>query len=114
MKKIFSNTTRSLTALIILGAFIFSFMHSELGLFNFDDGNHETHDYCLIVDGTTNQISKISNTQQLKPSLEKIACLHCFNELPGTSSILSFRIKKDFLIPKDKVDLFLRNSSFLI
>lgn len=114
MKRLISNKTKKIISVLILGVFVFSFLHSELGLFNFDDGNHETHDYCLIVDGTTNQINKISNAQQLKPSLEKIACLQCINELPGTSSILSFRIKKDFLIPKDKVDLFLRNSSFLI
>lgn len=37
---------------LVLAIFLFSFFHSELGLFNYDHGNHSEHDHCEIVQVT--------------------------------------------------------------
>jgi len=34
---------------LIIAIFLFSFVHSELGLFNYDHGDHSEHDHCEIV-----------------------------------------------------------------
>jgi len=114
MKKIISDSTKRFISILILGALVFSFLHSELGWFNFDDGHHETHDYCQIVDGKTHQINKTVNNQLPKPSIEKIVYIHCIKELADIISISPIRIKNDFLIHINTIDLFLQHSSFLI
>ncbi len=37
---------------LMLVFFLFSFVHSELGLFDFDHGAHAEHDHCEIVQAT--------------------------------------------------------------
>lgn len=37
---------------VIVAIFLFSFVHSELGLFNYDHGDHSEHDHCEIVQTT--------------------------------------------------------------
>lgn len=38
---------------LIIAIFLFSFVHSELGMFNYDHGNHSEHDHCEIVQTTS-------------------------------------------------------------
>ena len=39
-----------LIALTLLGAIVFTFLHSELGFLDYDGDNHGAHDYCEIVE----------------------------------------------------------------
>jgi len=37
---------------IILTALVFTFLHSEIGMFEFDSCDHSAHDYCEIIKNT--------------------------------------------------------------
>jgi hypothetical protein len=55
---------KRLIGIAILTVFVFSFLHSELGLLDHDDDNHSSHDHCTIVNGSTTPTSK-TNTSEL-------------------------------------------------
>lgn len=52
--------TRIISKMLLL-VLAFSFAHSELNQFVFDDSDHVEHDYCKLVDDTTTRIAKYSN-----------------------------------------------------
>jgi hypothetical protein len=114
MKKIITNKTRRLISAFIIGAFVFSFLHSELGLFDYDNGHHEHHDYCKIVDGKTTRINKVTVSQQIKPPLEKIAIIPNEDDFTNHKSSTLISVKYELLIPPDNIDLYIHNSTFLI
>jgi hypothetical protein len=55
---------------VIVAIFLFSFVHSELGLFNYDHGDHSEHDHCEIVQ-TTNIPSVSFKVPQPKLEINK-------------------------------------------
>lgn len=50
---------KSFVGIIVLSTFLFSFLHSELGLLSHEDNDHSAHDYCNIVDDSTPPTIKI-------------------------------------------------------
>ena len=44
--------TIKVATILTLMAIVFAFLHSEVGLFNYNNENHDTHDYCKIVNTT--------------------------------------------------------------
>ncbi len=61
MKKLKLNSSVKAVSIILLLFIAFSFAHSELNQFEFDDSDHVEHDYCKLVDDTTTRIAKYSN-----------------------------------------------------
>ncbi len=113
MKTIFRNSVKRSIALLFLGAFIFSFLHSELGLLDFDGDNHGAHDYCQIVKNT-NAHSKILRDTLPKLELNKYICIHCFDEIEAKETQTSFERAYNHLKAKTATDLYLFNNTFLI
>jgi hypothetical protein len=58
VNKCYSLNCSGVTAFLILAAFIFLFIHSELGLWFPENHYHNSHDFCKLVDGSTTQIQK--------------------------------------------------------
>jgi len=113
MKRLILNRTKRFFTLLILGAFIFSFLHSELGLFDYDNGNHESHDYCLIVKNSHVHSVKTVTVQPIKEIVEKTVCLHCFEEIQGQED-LSLIVNNEFSSPRHSSEIYLHNNTFLI
>lgn len=113
MKNIFRNGVKKTMALLILGVFVFSFLHSELGLLDFDGGNHGEHDYCQIVKNT-NTYSKILREDLPKLELNKDICIHCYNEIEAKKTLITFGKADYHLKTKPTTDLYLFNNTFLI
>jgi hypothetical protein len=113
MKDLFSKNTRRTITLILLGFFVFSFLHSELGFINCDTNNHGTHDYCQIVKYTDAQSKILPNTL---PRLErnKDLCVHCFKEVEVNVTKTYFERTDHHLKAKASTDLYLFNNTFLI
>ncbi|MBK6912484.1 MAG: hypothetical protein IPH11_01950 [Ignavibacteriales bacterium] len=108
------NTHRMLKVIVsvIFTVFIIIFLHSEFGLFDFDENNHSTHDYCYLVDNTTAQTLTQSTLPQLK--VEGSFCFHCIQEIE-TNEILATTFEyKDFIYPLKNSDLYILNKVFLI
>lgn len=56
-----------ITGIAVLSAFIFSFLHSEIGFLHFENESyHDSHDHCLIVNGTTTRDTKLVSADFLK------------------------------------------------
>ena len=113
MKKIFRNTTTKIISLILLGFFVFSFLHSELGFLDYDGDNHGTHDYCEIIKNT-NTHSSILKDELTKLEINKDICFHCFEEIEATAVQTSFERTDHHLKAKPSTDLYLFNNIFLI
>ncbi|MEW6506166.1 MAG: hypothetical protein AB1432_00315 [Bacteroidota bacterium] len=113
MKLNFRNSAKQITALILLGFFVFSFLHSELGFLDFDGDNHGAHDYCQIVKNT-NPHSKILREDLPKLELNKNICIHCFEEIEAQETQTSFERTDYHLKAKPSTDLYLVNNTFLI
>ncbi len=113
MKNFFRNSAKKTMALLFLGAFIFSFLHSELGLLDFDGDNHGAHDYCQIVKNT-NAHSKILRENLPKLELNKYICIHCFEEIEAQETQTSFERIDHHLKTLSSADLYLFNKTFLI
>jgi len=100
---------------IILAVFIFTFMHSELGFLTPENHTHKTHDFCQLVDGTTNQIQKTVNTTLYKPTVIKDICFHCFDEAPTVNEkVLSRTSENDLIKGGYAGDIHIQNCTFLI
>ena len=113
MKIIFRNSVKRTIALLFLGVFVFSFLHSEMGFLDFDGDNHGAHDYCQIVKNTNAQ-SKILPEPLPKLELNKYLCVHCFEEVEAQVAQTSFEITDHHLKAKPSTDLYLFNNTFLI
>lgn len=100
-------------ALLFLGAFVFSFLHSELGLLDFDGNNHGAHDYCQIVKNT-NPHTKILREDLPKLELNKDICIHCIDDVKGDDVITSLAITNEHQIFKQSTKVYLFNRTFLI
>lgn len=57
-----------LVALLVFGTLSVSFLHSELGVWDFDNDNHGHHDFCELVKSAT-AIQKLAKTEHVKPVL---------------------------------------------
>lgn len=115
MKK--TNRHRSLEKIagIILAVFIFTFMHSEFGFLTPENHTHNTHDFCQLVNDTTNQIQKTVNTTLYKPALIKDICFHCLDEIPSVNEKVLSKIFEDDLIKGSYAgDMHIQNCTFLI
>jgi len=113
MKIFFRNSVKRKIALILMGVFIFSFLHSELGFLDFDGDTHGEHDYCQIVKNT-NPHTKILREDLPKPELNKAICIHCFDEIEAQETQTSFERADLHLQAKPTSDLYLFNNTFLI
>ncbi len=113
MKNIFRNSVKKIIALLLLGFFVFSFLHSELGLLDYDGNNHGAHDYCEIVKNTNNH-SKTLKDELPKLEVNKDFCIHCFETIEAQAVQTSFEITGHHLKAKPFTDLYLFNRTFLI
>ncbi|MCK9212320.1 MAG: hypothetical protein M0P61_15875 [Ignavibacteriaceae bacterium] len=113
MNEFFRNSAKKVTALLLLGFFIFSFLHSELGLLDHDNDNKACVDYCEIIKNA-NTHSNILKDELPKLELNKDICFHCFEEVEATSVQTSFEITDHHLTTKPFPDLYLLNRTFLI
>ena len=55
-----------LVALIVIGSLAVSFLHSELGVWDFDDDDHGRHDFCELVKSAS-AMHKLAKTELVKP-----------------------------------------------
>lgn len=113
MKKILRNSTKKITSIILLGIIVFSFLHSELGFFNYDNCNHSTHDYCQIVKNTDAHSKTLRNNLPV-PELNKNICIHCVDDVKGDEVITSLTITDEHRILKKSTEVYLFNKTFLI
>ena len=98
---------------MLLGFFVFSFLHSELGLLDFDGNNHGVHDYCEIVKNTNNH-SKTLKDDLPKLEINKDFCFHCFEEIEAQVTQTCFERTDDHQIVKQSTEVYLFNRTFLI
>lgn len=113
MKKIFRNSTTKIISLTLLGFFVFSFMHSELGLLDHESDNKACVDYCDIIKNASTH-SNILKDELPKLELNKDICFNCFEKIEATSVQTSFEITDHHFTTKPFPDLYLLNRTFLI
>jgi hypothetical protein len=113
VNNIFINRTKRKIALILLGFFVFSFLHSELGFLDYDGDNHGAHDYCQIVKNTVTH-SKILSTNLPRLEKNRVICFNFFEEITAQVVQTSFFVTDHHLKEKPSSELFLVNSAFLI
>ena len=107
------NDLKRIIAIILLGGFVFTFLHSELGFLDYDGDNHGAHDYCKIVKNT-NTHSNILRDELPKLELNKDICFQCFEEIEAIAVQTSFEITDHHFTTKPFPDLYLLNRTFLI
>ncbi|MCR4418006.1 MAG: hypothetical protein NUV92_09730 [Ignavibacteria bacterium] len=102
-----------LVALALLGTIAFTFLHSELGFFDFDGDNHGAHDFCEIVKNISSRTKTIKD-ELPKLGLTKILCTRCL-QIEETS-VQSFIYNKTYqpTILSHSTHTYLFNSTFLI
>jgi hypothetical protein len=109
----FNKTLRLIILLFLLGNGALLFFHSELGLFNCENDNHNAHDYCEII--------KITNThnnilKDIQPSFE-VAKTHFLQyAIEADTQILLACLcrSEEHIIYKQSIKTYLFNQSFLI
>ena len=55
-----------LVALLVFGTLSVSFLHSELGVWDFDNDNHGHHDFCELVKSAT-AMQKVAKSELVNP-----------------------------------------------
>jgi hypothetical protein len=97
-------------SLILLGVIGFIFVHSELGVLNFDEGNHGQHDYCEILKSGAS-LEKIIKDEIIEaPVSIHSSCVYCHHQSNrGSVAVVAFTTLSDI-----EIDLLLRNSVLLI
>jgi hypothetical protein len=113
MNELFRNSAKRIIALLLLGFFIFSFLHSELGLLDHDNDNKACVDYCEIIKNA-NTHSNILKDELPKLELNKDVCIHCLEEIKAQIVQTSFEITDHHQKTKLFPGLYLLNRTFLI
>lgn len=99
---------------IILTMITLAFLHSEFELFNFDEHNHGTHDYCEIVKTSTIRVTNYFAKSLVNLKKNNSICFHCVEK--ANQQITSY-FKLDFEqfhTPQKNTDIYLHNRVFLI
>jgi len=107
------NDLKRIIAIILLGSFVFTFLHSELGFLDFDGDNHSAHDFCEIVKNIHTH-SQISREELPKLEFNKDIFVHCFESIQAQTAQTSLEISDHHLKAKPVIDLFLFNRILLI
>ena len=113
MKNIFRNNVKRTIAILLLGLFVLSFLHSELGFLDFDGDNHGAHDYCEIVKNT-NVPTKVFREELPKLEYNKDICIHCFEEIEMQATQACFQMADQHILDKYSTEVNLFNKTFLI
>jgi hypothetical protein len=113
MKNNILNKKTGLPAILLLLAISFSFLHCELGILTVKSDNHETHDYCQLVNAVN---PPNINTTKVLP-LAPVVCDYYF--IPAISDILlSAKFENIYYLiyqsPPQKEKLFIQNNILLI
>lgn len=109
--KISQNKMIKLVSLTLVGAIIFTFLHSEFGFLDSEGDNHSTHDYCEIVKGA--RIEKPNTQNKISPPIIKFVKNICSDEYKTTEDGLQneqFTSTKKILY----ISTFLINRTILI
>lgn len=115
MKRKFRNRITKLTAIIFLSAFLFSFLHSELGFLNYDGDNHAAHDHCqLVKNGSTTHANNSIINLKIKPTSEKDFSFHCSEKITSQENVNLISANKEFISLKKPSEIYLHNNTFLI
>ena len=104
---------KKVIGIAVLTAFVFSFLHSELGFLNHDDDNHSSHDHCTIVNGSTTPTSKTNSSNLIKLKADFVFIPKIIEE--ENQKALTFFLETDnphFTNKTNKV--YLDNNTFLI
>jgi uncharacterized membrane protein len=112
-RKILGGFETRIISIVIFTALMFTFLHSEIGLFDFDGNKHATHDYCEIVKNT-NTHTKILREEFTKLEVNKDNYIHSFETFEARVSQTSLVITNHHLKAKPFPDLYLVNKTFLI
>jgi hypothetical protein len=107
------NKITKVIAFCSLTMLTFTFLHSEIGLFDFDGNNHASHDYCEIVKNT-NAHSKLLKEELPKLEPNKSLCFHFINETETQVVQVYFENTDHHLIGKQSTEIYLFNRTFLI
>ncbi|MGK9477988.1 hypothetical protein ACSSV9_14375 [Melioribacter sp. OK-6-Me] len=108
------NRITKIIAAIIFTVIVFTFLHSEAGLLNYDGDNHGTHDYCEIVKTATNKITKDVSKDIYKLPVDKSIYFHCIDETNQHSKSISILGSEQFYTPQKTTKVYLFNRTFLI
>ena len=115
MKKSNRHISLKKIAGIILAVFIFTFIHSELGFLTPDNHSHQTHDYCQLINGSTNKIQKNVNTTLYKPTVIKDIRSRSLDETPTVNEkVLSRTSENDLIKGGYAGDIHIQSCTFLI
>jgi hypothetical protein len=106
------NKIVKITALSILIAMAFSFIHSELDQFSYDF-DHNEHDYCDLVDGATLQLTKTSSSL-LKIKIVKITSLNSAYIITKSSNLIKKKDFEQYFTAQNSTQLYIYNNTFLI
>lgn len=107
------NRSTKNISIIIIAILAFIFLHSEFGLFDLDENNHNTHDYCEIIKNTTSQ-SKILQQKLPKYEFNDIIYFHCYEKNEKQTAQIAFEIVNHNLRANSATDIYLFNRTFLI
>lgn len=113
MKIYILNKKTSILALLLLLAITFSFIHCELGILSVKCDNHETHDYCQLVNAVNPSNINITKVLQPSPVLNGYYLLPSTNNeiLSGTDENIYYLIYQS---PPQKFKLYIQNNILLI
>jgi len=104
---------KKLTATLILGVFVLSFLHCELGFLGDNDYNHSFHDHCTIVKGSTTPNNR-TNNNDLSKQIAIIIFIPKIIEAEGQNT-LAFYSETDNPHYTEKTNkVYLDNNTFLI
>jgi len=108
------NKRTKTISVLILTIIAFVFLHSELGLFNFDEDRHEAHDYCEIVKSVTVKITNNVSKDIFKLKIEKAPSFNQKDETQVYAKDFAIFNFEHFYKPKKTTKVYLLNRAFLI
>lgn len=105
--------TIKVATILTLMAIAFAFLHSEVGLFNYNNENHDTHehDYCKIVNTTIT--FKKTTEDVIKLKVDASIIFHCVDEINRYSKIFTLD-SKQLHAPHKSTEVYLFSRALLI
>ena len=99
---------------IVLSLVAFNFLHSELGFLDYDGGNQACRNYCEVIKNADTYSKILREELPSKLKLNKVICIHCFEEIEAQAVQTCFEITDHNLKAKPFNDLYLFNRILLI
>lgn len=108
------NRVKNTIVFLLYAFFMFSFLHSEFGLLDYDGKDHGAHDYCEIIKNSDTPTKSVHDRLPILSFCNKVICSHCVSIFEAQLTKIPFNKIVQCSLSKTNIEVYLFNKTILV